>query len=486
LYHGASMRNLVEYGIELLEKEGAEYGDIRFFDSKTENINVKNGAVEAIKNSNSRGYGIRVIKRGWGFASSNDFTKEGMEEAVKRALKIAKASSKASEKIELADIEIHEDTYETPHKKDPFKIGLEEKLDYLMDVDDRMNIDDKIKVRKCNFNAWKTIKEFASTEGAKIEQKLIQTGGGLSVNVFDGEDTQKRSYPNSFGGDFNSRGYEFFENLELLDNAKETAEEGVELLEADQCPKGNMDIILNTNQLALQVHESCGHPTELDRALGTEASYAGTSFLTPDKLNELRYGDERVNIVADATAEGGLGTFGYDDEGVKAKKVDLIRNGIFVGYQASREGAAKVGLEPSGNMRADGWENLPLVRMTNINLEPGSWEKDEIVEETKKGIIFDGVKSWSIDDKRLNFQFGTEAGYLVENGEISGLIKNPTYTDITPDFWKSCDAIAGEKDWVLHGVPNCGKGEPPQTMQVGHGCAPARFNEIRVGVGKWN
>ncbi|MFW6144150.1 MAG: TldD/PmbA family protein [Candidatus Natronoplasma sp.] len=479
------MRDIVEYGINLLEKKGIKYGDVRLCEVETEVINVKNGAPEAIKSDESRGYGIRVIKGGWGFASSNDFSKGGMKETVNRALKIAKASSKATEPIELKDIDIHEDSYTTPYKKDPFKIGLEEKLDYLMDVDERMNVDEKIKVRKCNFNSWKTNKEFASTEGAKIEQELIMTGGGLSVNVSDGKDTQKRSYPNSFGGDYHSEGYEFFEGLELLENAKETAEEGVELLDAEQCPEGEMDIILNTNQLALQVHESCGHPTELDRALGTEASYAGTSFMTPDKLGELRYGDERVNIVSDATAEGGLGTFGYDDEGVKAKKVDLVKDGIFVGYQASREGAAKVDVEPSGNMRADGWQNLPLVRMTNINLEPGTWSKDEIIEETDKGIIFDGIKSWSIDDKRLNFMFGTEAGYLVENGEITKLIKNPTYTGMTPEFWRSCDAIAGEDEWVLHGVPNCGKGEPPQTMQVGHGCAPARFADIRVGVGKW-
>ncbi|MEF8873116.1 MAG: TldD/PmbA family protein [Candidatus Thermoplasmatota archaeon] len=479
------MRDIIEFGIDQLEKEGFEYGDIRLGETETEVINVKNGAVEAIKNSESRGYGIRAIKGGWGFASSSDFSKKGMKEAIKRALKIASASSKVSDSIDLKDIEIYEDSYTTPHKKDPFKVGLEEKLDYLMDVDERMEVDDKIKVRKCNFNAWKTMKEFASTEGARIEQKLIMTGGGLSVNVSDGEDTQKRSYPNSFGGDYNSRGYEFFEDLELLEHAEETAEEGVDLLDAKQCPEGKMDIILNTNQLALQVHESCGHPTELDRALGTEASYAGTSFLTPDKLGEFRYGSDIVNIVSDATAEGGLGTFGYDDEGVKAKKVDLIRDGMFVGYQASREGGEKVGVEVSGNMRADGWQNLPIVRMTNINLEPGDWSKNEIVEETDKGIIFDGIKSWSIDDKRLNFQFGTEAGYLVEDGEIKKLIKNPTYTGMTPEFWKNCNAIAGKDEWKLHGVPNCGKGEPPQTMQVGHGCAPARFSDISVGVGKW-
>jgi len=485
LYDGANMKDLVEFGINELEKKDIQYGDIRLSEINTEVINVKNGTVEAIKSSESKGYGIRIIDGGWGFASSANLTERGVEETIKRARKIARASSKASDPIELKEIEVHQDSYTTPYKKDPFKVELEEKVNYLMDVNERMDIDERIKVRKCNFNAWKTKKFFASTEGAKIEQKLLKTGGGLDVNVSDGEDTQKRSYPNSFGGDFNSRGYEFFENLELLKHAEETAQEGVDLLDAEQCPEGEMDIILNTNQLALQVHESCGHPTELDRALGTEASYAGTSFMTPDKLGELQYGSDKVNIVSDPTAEGGLGTFGYDDEGVKAKKIDLIKDGTFVGYQASREGAAKVGVDVSSSMRADGWKNLPLVRMTNINLEPGDWSKEEIVEETDKGIIFDGIKSWSIDDKRLNFQFGTEAGYLVENGEVTQLIKNPTYTGITYEFWNNCDAIAGEDEWKLHGVPNCGKGEPPQTMQVGHGCAPSRFKDIRVGVGKW-
>ncbi len=479
------MRGLVEFGIRKLEEENIQYGDFRLCEMNNEVINVKNGTVEGIKSSESKGYGIRIINGGWGFASSAEMSKEGVEETIKRAKKIARASSKASDEIEIADIEIHEDSYTTPYEKDPFKVELEEKLDLLMDVDERMDIDDKIKVRKCGFHAWRTEKEFASTEGARIEQELIKTGGGLNVNVSDGEDTQKRSYPNSFGGDFNSRGYEFFEGLDLLENAEKTAQEGLDLLDAEQCPSGEMDIILNTNQLALQVHESCGHPTELDRALGTEASYAGTSFMTPGKLGELKYGSDIVNIVSDATAEGGLGTFGYDDEGVKAKKVDLVRDGMFVGYQASREGAAEVGVEVSGNMRADGWQNLPIVRMTNINLEPGDWSKDEIVEETDKGIIFDGIKSWSIDDKRLNFQFGTEAGYLVEDGEVKKLIKNPTYTGITHEFWNNCNAIASEDEWKLHGVPNCGKGEPPQTMQVGHGCAPSRFSDIKVGVGEW-
>ncbi len=486
MHDGANMSDLVDFAIKELEKQDSRYGDIRLSNINTERIVVKNGSVEAIKDEESRGYGIRILRGdGWGFASSSDMSKAGVKRTVKKAAKIARASSKVSGKVAFKDIEVHQDSYKNDYKTDPFEVSLEEKLDLMTEVDSRLDIDDRIKMRQINFYAWRFDKEFASTEGARIDQEIVQTGGGMSVNASDGDDTQKRSYPNSFGGDFHSDGYEFFEGLDLLENAESTAEESLELLEADQCPEGEMDIILDTSQLALQIHESCGHATELDRVLGTEANYAGTSFLTPDKLNELRYGSDIVNLTADATAEGGMGTFGYDDEGVKAKKVDLVKDGQFVGYQASREGAAEVGVEPSGNMRADGWQNIPLVRMTNINLEPGDWSREEIIEETDKGILFDTIKSWSIDDKRLNFLFGTEAGYLIEDGEIVKLLKNPTYTGITYDFWRNCDAIAGEDDWILHGVPNCGKGEPPQTMQVGHGCAPTRFTDIKVGVGKW-
>ncbi len=477
------MWDLIDFCVEELEKSDVEYGDVRLSEIDNEFIKVKNGEVQAIKNSESKGYGIRVIEGGWGFASSDELTKEGIKETIERARKVARASAKVSDKIELKDIEIHRDEYTTAHEIHPFDVGPEEKLEYLMDVDERMDIGEEVKVRKSSFTAWDILKGFASTEGASIEQNLIYSGGGISVNTSKRGNSQRRSYP--YGPDFHSEGYEYFERLDLLGKAEKIAEEGIELLEADQCPQGNMDIILNTNQLALQIHESCGHPTELDRVLGTEASYAGTSFLTPDKLDDFKYGSDIVNIVSDATTEGGLGTYGYDDEGVEAKKVDLVKDGVFLGYQASREGASQMDIEISGNMRADGWENLPLVRMSNINLKPGDWSKDEIIEETDKGIVLDGPKSYSIDDKRLNFQFGSELGYLVEDGEITKLLKNPTYTGISYDFWRNCDAIAGEDEWRLHGDSQCGKGEPHQTMKVGHGCAPSRFKNIRVGVGKW-
>ncbi|MEM3393626.1 MAG: TldD/PmbA family protein, partial [Candidatus Methanomethylicia archaeon] len=240
------------------------------------------------------------------------------------------------------------------------------------------------------------------------------------------------------------------------------------------------NVIIGGSQLALQIHESCGHPTELDRALGAEAAYAGTSFLTPDKLGKFRYGSEIVNLVADATAPGGLGTFGYDDEGVPAQRVYLVREGIFVNYLSDRTSAGELGLESTGAARASGWNRIPIVRMTNINLEPGDWDFEELIRETKQGIYMETNRSWSIDDKRLNFQFGTQIAYLIENGEMKELVKNAVYTGITYEFWRNCDAICNSKYWRMYGTPNCGKGQPGQMMYVGHGTAPARFKNIRV------
>jgi TldD protein len=262
------------------------------------------------------------------------------------------------------------------------------------------------------------------------------------------------------------------------------AAEAAALLRAAPCPSGTYDVILDGSQLGLQVHESCGHPTELDRVLGSEANFAGGSFLTTDKLGKFRYGSEHVNLTADATAPFGLGTFGYDDEGVPAQRWDLVREGVFRGYLTSRETAPKIGLERSqGAMRADGWSRIPLIRMVNVSLQPGEWEPDALIADTKRGIYMETNRSWSIDQLRYNFQFGTELGWLIENGKKTKLLKNPTYQGITPEFWGSCDAVCGPRHWVLWGTPNCGKGQPGQTMTTGHGAAPARFRNVKVGVG---
>lgn len=467
------------------EKMGASYSDIRISEIVNENLTVKNGEPEAISYSRLKGFGVRVIANGaWGFAGSVDLTKDEVKKCVERAVSIAKASAMLKKRdVTLTKEKIYRDKYATSFKEDPFKVTVEEKLKVLMEASRFLKeFSPLVHVSYAHYRGYREDKLFMSSEGAVIRQQITWCGGGISAVAVKGSEVQIRSYPSAFRGDFATSGYEFFKGLDLVGHAERVGKELVQLFEAEKCPSGELDLILRGDQLALQIHESCGHPTELDRVLGTEADYAGTSFLTPEKLGKFRYGSEKVNIVADATAPLGLGTFGFDDEGVKAKKVYLVKEGVFVGYQSSRETAAQLGLkESSGGMRADSPLALPLIRMTNINLLPGDYKADEIIEDTKEGILMMTNRSWSIDDKRINFQFGTEIGWLIKNGSIEKMVKNPTYMGVTPQFWGACDAVS-EDDWKMWGTPNCGKGVPGQVMYVGHGCGTARFRKVRVGL----
>jgi TldD protein len=474
-----------EIALDEAEKKGASYADIRISEILNENLTVKNGEPEVISFSQQKGFGVRVIMNGaWGFAGSVDINKEEIKKTVERAVSIARASAllKKREAV-LVREKAKKGKYATSFKKDPFNVHLEQKLDALIQAGRILKEQSQlIKASYANYRGFRENKLFMSSEGAEINQQITWCGGGLSaIAVKDGE-MQTRSYPSPFRGDFSTSGYEFFESLTLVDHAKEMGQELLKLFEAEKCPSSEMDLILYGDQLALQIHESCGHPTELDRALGTEADYAGTSFLTSEKLGKFQYGSEKVNIVADATVPKGLGTFGYDDEGTQAKKVYLIKEGTFVGYQSSRETVAELNLkESSGGMRADSPLALPIIRMTNINLLPGDWKAEEIVEDTKDGILITTNRSWSIDDRRINFQFGTEIGWRIKNGSKESMIKNPTYMGVTPQFWGSCDAVSKD-DWKMWGTPNCGKGVPGQVMYVGHGCGTARFCKVRVGL----
>jgi TldD protein len=336
-------------------------------------------------------------------------------------------------------------------------------------------------------------KTFANTEGAFTEQEIIETGGGIvALAVGDGE-VQQRSYPNSFGRDQRTVGWEYIQQVDFPGHAERVASEAVALLTADPCPSTVTTLILGPTQLALQVHESCGHPTELDRVFGTEAAFAGTSFLTPDKLGTLRYGSSVVNLTADAMLPEGLGTFGWDDEGVPAQRVELVREGLFVGYLTSRETAVQLAhlkgwdagdARSGGAMRASGWNRIPLIRMTNVSIEPGEWTFDDLIAGTDDGIFMEMNRSWSIDAKRLNFQFGTEIGHEIKRGKLGRLLKNCTYTGMTPQFWGACDAVCNREHWEVWGTPNCGKGQPGQIAHTGHGAAPARFRNVQVGVMK--
>ncbi len=320
---------------------------------------------------------------------------------------------------------------------------------------------------------------FANTLGALQEQVIVHTGGGYTAYAFSEAEMQTRSYPAPHGGNAGSGGWELIADADFLGNAERVAEEAVALLSAPPAPEGEMDLVIGTHQMVLQLHESIGHALELDRVLGYEASYAGTSFATIDKLGNFQYGSPLLNVVADTTTPGGLGTYGWDDEGTSARKEYLIKEGILVNYLSSRDTAPVIGKRSTAAARASSWNRIPIVRMVNVNMEPGDKSVEELIATVDDGLYVDSNRSWSIDQRRLNFQFGTEIGYRIRKGKLAEMVKNPVYWGITPEFWRSLAAVAN--DWKLWGIPNCGKGEPGQTMHVGHGTATSLFRRVKVG-----
>ena len=483
------MRDLSDRSLDTAVQQGASYADVRVVHRRDESIAVKSGRVEGVAAGESEGFGVRVlVDGGWGFASSSVLTAAEADRVAAEAVRIAKASATAlRDRVRLDDRPPAHGTFETPIEEDPFGVPLEEKIGHLLAADEAARSVRGVAFTEARYDALRETKTFAATDGSWTEQTMTQAGAGIEANAIEGDEHQRRSYPDADGGPFRGAGYEYVRGLNLADRAGVLAEEAVALLSAEQCPSGRFTVILDPTQLYMQIHESCGHPTELDRVFGTEASYAGTSFLTTDKLDEgFRYGSDLITIVADATAPGGLGTFGWDDEGVAAQAVPLVQDGIFVGYLSSRETAPRIGRQSGGAMRADGWNRIPLIRMTNVNLlpQPGM-SLDDIVADTDDGLYLASNRSWSIDDRRLNFQFATEIAWEIKGGKKGRMFKNPTYTGITYELWRSCDAVGDDSSWVMLGTPNCGKGEPGQGAHVGHGCSGARFRNVQVGVGKW-
>jgi TldD protein len=478
------MKQIAEGALEAVAARGVSYADVRVVETRTRHVSTKNGKVGHVSSSEALGVGIRVLLDGcWGFAATDNMTQEGLAATGALARDIAHASTAAKKKdVSLAPEGKHEASWVSPCRIDPFSIPIDRNLDLLLRVDAELRRIVGVTLAETSMAFTRERQYFASSAGSRIEQTRTTSGAGFAAHSYKENEIQKRSYPNSFGGQHQLKGYELIEELRLLENAPRIAEEAVALHSAAQCPKGVFDLILDSSQLGLQIHESIGHPIELDRVLGSEANYAGMSFLTLDKLNQLRYGSEIVNVVADARLEHGpgLGTFAFDDEGVPAQVTDIIRQGHFTGYLTSRETAAEIGQPRSnGSMRANGWARLPLIRMTNISLLPGSQPLDEVFDGN--GIYMETNRSWSIDDKRYNFQFGCEIGWEIRNGKRVRMLKNPSYSGITTEFWNSCAAIADREHWVLWGTPNCGKGQPEQVMGTGHGASPSRFRNIKIG-----
>ncbi len=443
-------------------------------------MTARDGDVEDLSSTESAGLGVRaLVGSSWGFYAVPDLSDSAARAAGRRAAQIAAASAMVpGPAIDLVPTGAGEASWASRCEIDPLSVSLSTKGD-LLTAATLAAKEAGADLAEGLLQVWDTRKWFVSSDGHRIDQHIRECGGGVWASAFGDGEIQRRSWP-SHRGQYGTSGWELVDGLALVENAPRLAEEARQLLTAPICPSGETNLVLGDEQLALQIHESVGHAIELDRILGWEAAFAGTSWLDLDQLGSLRYGSELMTITIDPTIPGALGSFGYDDEGSPATKRDAVRDGIWVGVLAGRDSAAVAGLDYAGSVRADGWSRLPMVRMTNVGLEPGPHTLDEIIAATDDGVFMDINRSWSIDDRRLNFQFGCEIGYEIKNGKLGRMLRNPTYTGIGPKFWQSMDMLSSEI--VSWGTPNCGKGQPAQVGHTGHPAAPARFSNVRVGV----
>jgi TldD protein len=470
--------------VEAAMKAGADFADARAGIDESESITVRNQEMEGIDRSTSTGVGVRVLVGGrWGFAATSRTGEADVTRTAALATQIARAAQRLpGEPVQLSEVEPFVASWQGPQVEDPFKVALSEKVEMLVEATGKMKSVPGVDFAQGHMDFFRRSTWFASSDGAAIDQVVVHSGGGTEATAIADGDMQRRSYPNSFRGHVKAAGYEHVRELGLIEEAERIGRESVELLSAPECPSRVTTLVLDSGQMELQIHESVGHPVELDRVLGMEEAYAGSSFVSPSDAGTLRYASPMVSITADATLPGGLGTFGYDDEGVPAQMVPLIVDGVFQNFLTSRETAVTLGQVSNGTSRADGWSHLPLIRMTNISIEPREGTLDQIIADTDDGIFMSTNQSWSIDDKRINFQFGCEIAWRIEHGKLTQMYRNPNYTGITPVFWGSCDAVGGPESWVVWGTPNCGKGQPGQVGRVGHGASPARFRDVQVGV----
>jgi TldD protein len=459
---------------------GASYADARVMHRRTESMDARNGEIEELNQFEDAGVGVRaLVGSGWGFFAIPDLSDAAARTAGAKAAAIATASATvpgpAAARISAPAVS---GSWSSACEVDPLGVPLSEKGDLLVSLTATIHSAGADQAEG-SYNVWDTRKWFVSSEGHRIDQHIRECGAGISATVIGDGETQRRSYP-SYRGQFGTRGWELINELDLAAHAEKIADEAKALLTAPRCPAEVTTLILGSEQMALQIHESVGHAIELDRILGWEAAFAGTSWLDLGQLGSLRYGSELMNITIDPTIPGALGSFGFDDEGTPAVARDAVREGIWVGVLAGRDSAAVAGLDYGGSVRSDGWSRLPMVRMTNVGLKAGQHTLDEMIAATDDGILMDLNRSWSIDDKRLNFQFGCEIGWEIKNGKLGRMLRNPTYTGIGPQFWQSMDMLGN--DVVAWGTPNCGKGQPGQTGHTGHPSPAARFTNVRVGV----
>jgi len=474
---------LADIALAAAKTLGASYADIRINRYRNEFVATREKQVQQVARSQSFGFGVRVLLNGtWGFAASRKANAEEVRRVTREAVAIARANA-AYQRTRFAMVPVPKVTanWKSALEKDPFDVPIEDKTGFLLKLNEAA-----MKVQGVSFvNSFVAFvneqKFFASTDGSRIEQYIIRSALQFTATAVDfarGDFQTRRSLRGP-----QSRGYEYIEKEPWLAEAEQAGNEAVEKLKAKPVEPGKYDLVLHPTHLWLTIHESAGHSTELDRALGWEADYAGTSFLTPDKLGKFQFGSRIVNIFADRTQPAGLATVGYDDDGVAAQRWYLIKEGVFVDWQTTRDLAALIGRKASyGCCHADSWGSVPFPRMPNVSLEPTK-EKvslDDLLADVKNGILICGDGSWSIDQQRYNFQFGGQTFWEIKNGKKGAMLRDVAYQSRTPDFWGACDAVAGEATYELHGAFNDGKGEPGQANAVSHGCPAARFRQINV------
>ena len=484
--------DLAGVALERARSLGASYADIRINRYRTQTVLLRAtpdwttgeiNNVPSVTDEERFGFGVRVLCKGaWGFAASHQVDRETVARMAAEAVAIAKANAPLrKEPVELAKAPPAKDTYLTPIEKDPFDVPVADKLALLRQVADETRKVPGIFSVSGYLEQRSEERFFASTEGSRIRQRIVQVSPEFSATARDlkARKAKSRTYrPNAVCG-----GYEFVQGAGFLDNARRVGEEAVAHLKAPSVAPGKKDLVLLPTHLGLTIHESIGHSTELDRALGYEANFAGTSFLTTDKLGRFRVGSEIVNVYGDRILPRALSTCGYDDDGVKTKRWHLLKEGIFVGYQTTREQARWIGQEEStGCSYADSYASIPFQRMPNVWLEAGKkpMTLDDLVAGVDDGVLIEGRGSYSIDHQRYNFQFGGDAFWEIKKGKVGAQIADVAYQSRTPDFWQACDAIGDESTWSNVGLNRDGKGEPTQINAMSHGCAPSRFRGINV------
>jgi TldD protein len=461
----------------------ADYADARHVRLRQESVAMRNGELDELDSHEEEGFGVRVRLGGsWGFAAARGSDRAAAEDALARALAIAEAQPSTAATPLTPEPPVV-GSYASAAAVDPFSVSLDDKLTLLAEADAALRAEPRVTVALAHVQSRIEDKLFASTDGALCEQRLTECGGGLKATAVRDADAQVRSYPTSHSGNVAQAGWEHALTLDLVANAPRIAEEAAALLDAPPCPEGATTLVLAGEQLGLQIHESVGHAVELDRILGYEASYAGTSWVPRDGIGALRYGSDAMSITADATLPGAIGSYRWDDEGVAAQALPIVESGVLRGFLSARESAAEAGLGRSGGCaRAEGFARQPIVRMTNVSLDPGDGGSlDELLAGIGRGIYIDTNRSWSIDAKRLHFQFGGEAAWEIVDGRLGRLLRDPVYAGVTPSFWGSLEAVCSADEWKLVSFTDCGKGEPGQVAHVSHGCAPTRFRGVQVG-----